>query len=489
MATAIPTNRCAFTLGEAASATAGTMAAGDAAARSTSVSIDTRTLERGALFVALRGETSDGHAYLARAAESGAAAAIVERGRTAAALPCIEVVDTLVALGALAAHHLRRVRAGRALPVITIGGAAGKTTTKELTASAVRVVFGATLATPGNLNNRIGVPMTIFTLGPEHRAAVLECGTNLRGEIPQLGAIVEPDAAMVLNVDLEHSAGLGTLEDIADEEAAIFAATRRYAVIPAGDPMLAARIPARLATLTFGAAVGADVRLASRIALAGGRSRISFELNPAFVGPGVSAVLTCDIALLGAAAALNCAAALAGALALSPDPLSAAQLGAIGDSFAAARPVARRLEPVTLGGAFVIDDSYNAQPPSVRVAIATARETATSLGARLVIVLGDMLELGAMSPSAHQEAVRAVLAAHPAVFIATGPETIAALDAVAGSGSASGIAIARARDSARAGALASAAVRPGDVVLVKGSLGMAMDRVIAALAAGAEAAR
>ncbi len=485
MATAIPTNRCAFALGEAASATAGRMTAGDPAARATSVAIDTRTLERGALFVALRGESADGHAYLSRAAERGAAAAIVERGHATTALPCIEVADTLVALGALAALHLRRERAARALPVLTIGGAAGKTTTKELTAAVARVLFGPILATSGNLNNRIGVPMTIFTLAPEHRAAVLECGTNLRGEIAHLAAIVEPDAAMVLNVDLEHSAGLGTLEEIADEEAAIFAATRRYAVVPAEQSMLAARIPARLTTLTFGAAAGAAVRLAGRSALGGGRTRISLELNPEFVRAGASVLLECDIGLLGAAAALNCAAALAGAIALCPAQLTAAQLGAIGDSFAAARPVTRRLEPVTIGGALVIDDSYNAQPPSVRVAIATARETASNLDARLVVVLGDMLELGAMAPAAHQEAVRAVLAAHPAEFVATGPEMIAALDAVAASGPTRAISIARARDSAEAGRLASAAVRPGDVVLVKGSLGMAMDRVIAALRAAA----
>jgi UDP-N-acetylmuramoyl-tripeptide--D-alanyl-D-alanine ligase len=485
MATAIPTNRCSFTLGEAAAATAGRLVAGDPAARAPGVSIDTRTLQPGAIFVALRGESADGHAYLARAAERGAAAAIVERGRAVAALPCIEVPDTLAALGALAALHLRRERAARALPVLTIGGAAGKTTTKELTASVARVLFGPILATPGNLNNRIGVPMTIFTLEPEHRAAVLECGTNLRGEIAHLAAIVEPDAATVLNVDLEHSAGLGTLEEIADEEAAIFAATTRHAVIPAEDPMLAARVPARLGTIAFGAAAGAAVRLTGRSALGGGRTRISLALNPEFVESGTSPLLECDIALLGAAAALNCAAALAGAIALSPAPLNAAQLDAIGATFAAARPVTRRLEPVTIGGALVIDDSYNAQPPSVRVAIATARETATSLGARLVIVLGDMLELGAMSPGAHQEAVRAVLAAEPAEFVATGPEMIAALDAVAGSGSATGISIARARDSTQAGRLATAAVRPGDVVLVKGSLGMAMDRVIAALRAAA----
>jgi UDP-N-acetylmuramyl pentapeptide synthase len=174
------------------------------------VSIDTRSLEPGSLFVALRGATIDGHNYLAQAADLDAAAAIVETGRRHPALGCIEVDDTLAALGRLAHAHLARRRAARPLPVIAIGGAVGKTTTKELTAAVTRALFGATLSTPGNLNNLIGVPMTIFTLIGEHNAAVLECGTNTRGEIPKLARIVEPDVAMVLNVDLELSANRPT---------------------------------------------------------------------------------------------------------------------------------------------------------------------------------------------------------------------------------------------------------------------------------------
>ena len=169
-----------------------------------------------------------------------------------------------------------RTRAARALPLIAIGGAVGKTTTKELTAAVVRALFGSTLSTPGNLNNLIGVPMTIFTLTGEHRAAVLECGTNTRGEIPKLAQIVEPDVAMVLNVDLEHSEGLGTLDDIADEEAALFSTARHYAVASADEPMVLARIPKHLRRITFGKSPDAHVRLVSRSA--GARSRIRVEL-------------------------------------------------------------------------------------------------------------------------------------------------------------------------------------------------------------------
>ena len=428
------------------------------------------------LFVALKGATIDGHEHLAKAAEQGAVAAVVERGREISSLPCIAVDDTLVALGDLARHHLHRVRIARALPIIAVGGAAGKTTTKELTAAAARAIFGSTLATPGNLNNRIGVPMTIFLLTNEHRAAVVECGTNLPGEIAHLARIVEPDAAMVLNVDIEHSEGLGTLEQIADEEAQLFATARRFAVVSTEQPMLRSRIPARLGVITFGTSPDADVRLASRTILANGRSRIALKLNPLLMKAEESPLLVIEIGLLGAAMAMNCAAALAGVVAMSPEPLSADQLRAVGEAFAAARPVTRRLALSEVNGMLLIDDSYNAQPPSMRVAIATARELAENAGARLVMILGDMLELGALSASSHDETISAVAAAHPALFIAVGPEMTSAL---ARANAARGEYLS-ARTSDEAAVLIAGKLRRGDVVLVKGSLGMAMDRVVAA---------
>src|SRR3984957_11916622 len=329
MPTPIPINQCEFTIAEVVEATGGNFvaanstvafgdggqgerpAAGDAiASRSyrtgagslgnvVGVSIDTRSISPGAIFVALPGESTDGHNYLSQAGARGAVAAIVATGRHHPALDCIEVGDTLDALGRLAHHHLARTRASRALPLIAIGGAVGKTTTKELTAAVVRAIFGSTLSTPGNLNNLIGVPMTIFTLTGEHRAAVLECGTNIRGEIPKLARIVAPDVAMVLNVDLEHSEGLGTLDDIADEEAALFSTARRYAVASADEPLVLARIPKHLRRITFGKSPGAQVRLVSRSA--GARSRIRVEMAPGLVAAGVEPFIETEIALLGEA--------------------------------------------------------------------------------------------------------------------------------------------------------------------------------------------
>ena len=400
MATPIPSNQCEFTLAEVVEATGGTLVRASSTAPAgdgvRGVSIDTRTIGAGAIFVALHGAASDGHDYIPQAAARGAAAAIVARGRRHPALDCIEVADTLAALGRLAHRHLVRTRTAHALALIAIGGAVGKTTTKELTAAVVRALFGTTLSTPGNLNNLIGVPMTIFTLTGEHRAVVLECGTNTRGEIPKLAEIVEPDVAMVLNVDLEHSEGLGTLDDIANEEAALFSTARRYAVASADEPMVLARIPKHLRRITFGKSRDAHVRLVSRSM--GANSRIRVEIARAMLAAGVEPFIETEIALLGEAAALNCTAAIAGVAAMRPRPLESRELAALADALAVVKPVAGRLANTSIHGIFVIDDTYNSNPRSVRAALAAAREVADGLGARLVIALGDMLELGESRP-------------------------------------------------------------------------------------------
>ena len=438
------------------------------------VSIDTRSIVAGAIFVAIRGAASDGHDYLPQAAARGAAAAIVATGRRHPALDCIEVADTLAALGRLARRHLVRTRTARALPLIAIGGAVGKTTTKELTAAVARALFGSTLSTPGNLNNLIGVPMTIFTLTGEHRAAVLECGTNTRGEIRKLAQIVEPDVAMVLNVDLEHSEGLGTLDDIANEEAALFSTARRYAVASADEPMVLARIPKHLRRITFGKSPDAHVRLVSRSV--GVRSRIRVEIARAMLATGVEPFIETEIALLGEAAALNCTAAIAGVAAMHPLPLESRELAAIADALAVVKPVAGRLANTSIHGIFVIDDTYNSNPRSIRAALAAAREVADGLGARLVIALGDMLELGEVSAAAHQEAIRDVMRSHPAALVAVGAEMNSACAVV--SRDADTTEILAAPDSIAAAGIIAGLLRPGDVLLVKGSRGIAMERVL-----------
>ncbi len=481
MATPIPLNRCRFTTAEIIRAI-GAEAPPGCAAATAGVSIDTRSLEAGALFVALRG-VRDGHEFLAAAARRGAAAAIVERGRAIAGLPCFETGDTLAALGALAHFHLHRVRGRHNSPVIAIGGAAGKTTTKELASAAARALFGEILATPGNLNNLIGVPMTILTLSGAERAAVLECGTNRAGEIARLAAIVEPDVALVLNADIEHTEGLGSLEGVADEEAALFS-TARIAVFSPAENLIASRVPHGLEQMTFGADAGADLRLVSRAVIAPGRQRIALALGRTLAAPGVEPSLEANIGLLGAAAATNCAAAVAAAVAAFGRPLGREQLAAIARALGAVEPVSGRLATRTIGGVVVIDDTYNANPRSVRVALAAARETADSLGGRLLVAMGDMLELGELSPSMHSGALADLREARPDAVVLAGPEFGAALArlGVAGRKAIAPI-VATVPDSGAAGEIVSPIVRPGDILLVKGSRGLAMERVIEALKA------
>ncbi|HLX37084.1 MAG TPA: Mur ligase family protein, partial [Candidatus Binataceae bacterium] len=392
--------------------------------------------------------------------------------------PCIEVDDPLAALGCLARHHVRRHREARQLPLISVGGAAGKTTTKEITAALARAVFGATLSNAGNLNNLIGVPMTLLTLTDEHRAMVIECGTNTRGEIAKLAAIVEPDVAMVLNVDLEHSEGLGTIEDIADEEAAIFGRTRSAVVIPADDARLTSRAPRHLRTMTFGLQSDATVCLFDRVVAPSGRTAISIRLDPS-MAVAVDPVVRTEIGLIGRSGAMNCAAAIAAVAAASQAPLNHEQLHAMEAALAEVQPLPGRLALRNAGGIVIIDDSYNAQPPSVRIGLEAARETAHRLGARLVIALGDMLELGPLAKPAHLVAVQDALASKPAVFLAIGEETCAAAEASRRRSHDCDLRLCA--DSEDAARIITELVRAGDVVFVKGSRGIATERVVEAL--------
>ncbi|MBV8771800.1 MAG: UDP-N-acetylmuramoyl-tripeptide--D-alanyl-D-alanine ligase [Deltaproteobacteria bacterium] len=474
MATIIPLNRCVLDAAEIVRAS-GALFSGEPSLRIDGVGIDTRTLWPGALFVALRG-VRDGHAFLDAAADKGAAAAIVERGRRHGILPCFEVDDTLRALGALARNHLERVRSASSLPVVAIGGAAGKTTTKEFAAALMRTLFGEILATPGNLNNLIGLPMTLLTLTEGQRAAVLECGTNQPGEIARLAAILRPDVALVLNVDIEHTERLGSLDGVADEEAALFLQAR-CAIVPFSEKLLLKRLPARMRTVTFGSEANADVQLISRVVLAPGRQQVKLKLPPQMVESTLSPYLETTLSLVGEPIAENAAAAVAAAAVAWGRPLKPDQLAALGAALAAVRGEPGRLSVREQNGVVIIDDSYNANPRSVRAALRAARETADMLHTRLVVALGDMLELGELSPMMHADAVRDTLDARPDEFIAVGREFMAAVSLLTPSLRVR-TKLHMASDSTEAAVVLRRVISPGDVLLVKGSRGIEMERVV-----------
>lgn len=473
MATPLPKIHARFSLGEIAYATGGAPT-GDASMTVEGVSLDTRTLTSGALFVALAGERFDAHAHLAEAVARGARALLVKRGTAVReSVAVVHVADTLRALGSLARHHAWRLREGRKVPVVAIGGAVGKTTTKELTRAAMQAAFGGPChATVGNLNNLVGAPVTLLGLDESHVSAVIECGTNAPGEIARLGAVIEPDVALVMNADATHTEGLGSIEGVAKEEGSLFGFARRAVVGNADEPLSRAemsRAKSSCARWLFGVSADAQMRVIGRRVLPDGSARIAFLVADALC-PHLHD-LWVETALIGPAVATNFAAALAATAAAGADAEGMRRAAlAVGEVAA----VSGRLNVIPVGTSVVIDDTYNASPRAVRAALEAAVEVATERGGRLVVALGDMLELGALSASEHAAIGRAVTDAGAGLFVAVGAEMARAAEV-------SGVKALRATDSEEASEVLSGAVRAGDVVLVKGSRGMRMERCVEAL--------
>jgi UDP-N-acetylmuramoyl-tripeptide--D-alanyl-D-alanine ligase len=351
------------------------------------VSTDSRSLERGQLFVAIRGERYDGHAFLGVAREKGAAGALIDgRHAGAAPLPVIVADDTRRALGRIG----RRWR-GRFAPVlIAITGSNGKTTTKEMLASILRVHAGeaAVLATKGNLNTDIGVPLTLLGLRAEHRYAVVELGMNHPGEIATLAAIARPTEALVNNAQREHLEFMQSVDAVAEENASVFEALPAdgVAVINADDAQAAVfrRAAGSRRKVEFGLDAAAPV--SGSYAL----QQLSSEITISTSTGKSSATL----AIAGLHNVRNALAAAACAHAAGVPP------AAIGAGLSAFRPYSGRLQVKrTASGATLIDDSYNANPDSVRAAI----DVLAACPAPAALVLGDMGEVGEHGPALHRE--------------------------------------------------------------------------------------
>ncbi len=352
------------------------------------VQSDSRAIESGALFVALAGEKFDGHDFVADVARRGAAAALVAR-RIAAALPQVVVADTLAALSRFA-NAWRRSFAGI---VVGITGSNGKTTVKEMTGTILGQA-GPCLVTQGNLNNHIGVPLTLCRLADTHRSAVVEMGANHLREIAQLASLAEPDVGLVINAGQAHLEGFGGLEGVARGKGELFEALGAggTAVINADDRYAAfwhglARRAGRV--VTFGMRERADV------AASGVRGRLGADgFVTTFELATPQGVRTIELALAGEHNVMNALAATAAAMA------AGATLDAVQQGLQSMRPVAGRLElKQAVRGARLIDDAYNANPASLRVGL---RALAEVPGERW-LVLGEMAELGEQGPRLHAE--------------------------------------------------------------------------------------
>lgn len=463
MATPIPQNRVAFSLVEAARATAGTLSGDVTEVRG--VTTDSRGELAGKLFVALEGERFDGHDFVGAAVRAGAAAVLVSRDVDAGGATELRVASTLDALGALARFHRRRWGG----TLIAVGGSAGKTTTKSAVAAVLSELHpGAVHFSRGNLNNRVGVPMVLLGLEPEHRLAVVEVGTNAPGEVAALGAVAEPDMALLTLIDVEHAEGLGDLDSIEAEEGALFrgAAT---AVGNADDARVVRQLERCSASckLRYGTASGADYRLLAREPRAQGGARLDVE-RPGARGREAISLETSLVGLPGALASLGAfavAECVAGA-AVDPARVSTA-LGRVGEP--------GRLSLLQLGdGTLLLDDTYNANPASMKSSIAAAREIAVARGARLVLVLGEMRELGASSRDEHAALARAVVESGASALVAIAGDAALLVDAAR----AARIDAAFAPDAGSAIDPVLARVQVGDVVLVKASRGVEAERVV-----------
>ncbi|HKA13950.1 MAG TPA: UDP-N-acetylmuramoyl-tripeptide--D-alanyl-D-alanine ligase [Myxococcota bacterium] len=461
----------AFSAEEAVRWTGGELARGDGATRFAAVTIDSRNVPADSLFVAIAGARFDGHDFLEDALRAGAAGCAVRAGGELpkAARCAIAVEDTTRALGALAAGHRRRYDG----PLVAITGSNGKTTTKEMCA-AIFAVSGPCLKNEGNLNNEFGLPLTLLRRGAEHRSVVVELGMNHRGEIARLAAIARPRVGVITNAGTAHIEHLGSRANIALEKGDLVAALDGggTAVLNADDPLVmeqAARTRARV--LRFGLGELADVRADDVAATSDGRHR--FALTAPQGRTQVS------VAGLGETTVPNALAAAAAALA-SGVPLSDVAAG-----LRAYRPVAGRLSPIALaGGGLLIDDTYNANPQSMEVALRTlARGDA---GGHRIAVLGDMGELGEYGAEAHSDA--GALAAQLGIdrLFAVGAHAGEVVSAARAAGM-DASALFAGREWEETAQRVLDALSPGDRVLVKGSRSMRMERIVAHLRRGAGA--
>ena len=455
-----------LTLAQAAQALGATVIGADV--RFESVSTDSRTIERGALFVALHGERFDGHEYVGAARERGAAAAMVERvagvSAQAAGLPLLVVGDAKLALGALAKHWRGRFR----IPVIGVVGSNGKTTVKEMLAAALSEQFGAprVLATAGNLNNDIGLPLTCLRLRDAHACAVIEIGMNHHGETAYLAGIAQPTVALINNAQREHQEFMKSVDEVAAEHAALVRALTRdgVAVLNRDDPHFDywREIAGARRVRDFGLRADATVRAVIR------SSGIATELELVTDAGSVAATLH-------APGVHNVRNALAAAAAATT---AGASLDAVARGLAAFRPVKGRLQPKPgRNGIVVIDDSYNANPDSVRAAI----DVLAASERPRVLVLGDMGEVGVQGEAFHEEVGRYAKEAGVDRLIAVGRLARSATRAFGAGG--------EHLDSIEAViARAQGLTALRGTILVKGSRFMRMERVVEHLVAEKDAA-
>ena len=463
-----------LTLAEVAAAVSGTLsdALPDRSGAVTGkVTVDSRTVGTGDLFVALPGERVDGHDFLPAAAAAGAVAAVVTR--PSGALPCVVVDDPVEALGLLAAEVHRRLSAG-GLTTLAITGSSGKTSTKDLLGQ-VLAAAGPTVSPPGSFNNDIGLPLTVLTADADTRYLVLEMGARGPGHIARLCAVAPPRIGLVLNVGSAHLGEFGSPEGIAQAKGELVEALPPdgTAVLNADDPRvlaMASRTRARVVTTGRGPACdvrAVDVRLDDS-------ARAAFRL----VADGAEEPVALQV--VGEHQVANALSTAAGALAAGLAlPQVAQALSAAGARSRWRMEVTRRPDGVT-----VINDAYNANPESMRAALAALVGMPAT---RRIAVLGAMGELGDGAPAEHERLGRDAAAAGTDLVVAVGADAVGIATGADAAGLSVGEGSVHVPDRAAARELLAEVLRPGDVVLVKASRSYGLEVLAEALLAGGTA--
>lgn len=456
-----------LTIGEIVEATKGQTMTGSLTDTVTGISTDSRTLKKGQLFFALHGENHDGHRYLDSVFEKGASGAVVDRDVSSGMLNIVRVKDTQRALGDLAQYWRRRF----SIPVVAVTGSNGKTTTKDMIAAVLATRYRV-LKTEGNFNNLIGLPLTLFRLTPQDEVAVLEMGMNRAGEIDRLAEIGEPKVGVITNVARAHLEGLGSLAHIVRAKAELLGRLPKegVAVLNKEDssyPQL--KKSSRSRVVTFGARKGSTVRwMSSQTNLLKGMSfsALVHEKKSSF-----------KIHLLGRHNISNALSAIA------VGDYFGIPLKEIKKALSAFQSASKRMEVVSKArGIDLINDCYNANPDSVKASLQFLLEFQKQRRhkRRLFIILGDMLELGPSAALLHREVGREVARAKAGFLVAVGEHAKAVVQGAIKGGLSpkKGIFF---RDVETAIPTIREHLKPKDLVLIKGSRGMKMERVADAL--------
>ena len=447
-------------LSELLTATAGKLLSGSPVAELGNISIDTRTLEKGDFYFAIKGKNFDGHNFLKDAAAKGAAGAVISGGfedisaRAGSAFGIVKVADTTLALGDLAAYYRRKWQ----IPLVAITGSNGKTTTKQMLYS-ILGSMGKTLCNHGNFNNQIGLPLTLLKITSEHKYIVTELGTSMAGEIARLGRIANPDIGVITNIGYTHLEGLKNREGVLAEKITLLEGLRSggCAVLNGDDQFLnAATGRIRCEKILFGLSGKFDISADKVQTLSGG---IAFNLTVS------GKTVPVKLSVYGTFNVYNAMAAAAAAWELGAG-LEAIKKGL--ESFAS---VKMRMEPFILpSGAILINDAYNSNPSSVKESVKGFIESFP--GKEKIVVLGDMLELGDRAAEYHKELGAFLADKKLEKIFLFGPLMKNAFDTLRTDS------VKHFADKKELASELKKTLKPGSVVLFKGSRGMALEEVI-----------